>query len=144
MPLLRLIYVYDNNYNNNYYFVILTQLTNFLQATLVLYAAPQLRCSNMQLHTRLINYNWLLRALSGLFIYACLQSAERSLSRRFIISPSRELYRESLCMSILRLVWPACLLLSVYLVGIQCVCVHTKLLFCLRFLSLSCSWFLLL
>ena len=58
-----------------------------------------------QLHTRLTEF-LLLPALSCLFIYARLQSAKRSQSRGFLFSPFRELYRESLYMCILILVWP--------------------------------------
>ena len=73
-----------------------------------------------------LNYNWLLPSLSGPFIYALLQSAEHSQSRRFMFSPSRELYREIQCMCILILVWPACLVLLVYLEGVSCISVHTN------------------
>ena len=59
-----------------------------------------------------VNYSWLLPALSGPLIYARLQSAERSQSRRF--SPSQELYCDCFCMYILILVWLSCLLLLVY------------------------------
>ena len=59
--------------------------------------------------------------LSCLFICARLQSLERSQSRSFMISPSRELYSDSLCMCILILVH-LLFLLVVYLVIVRCIC----------------------
>ena len=73
-----------------------------------------------------LSFNWPLPALFGPFVYARLQSAERSQCKRFMISPSRELYRERLCICVLRLVWPACLLLLVYLKGVRYICIHTN------------------
>ena len=62
-----------------------------------------------------LNYYWLLPALSGCVIYTRLQFPKRSQSWMFMISPFREFYCESLCISILILVCPGCLLLLVYL-----------------------------
>ena len=73
-----------------------------------------------------LNYYWLLPALSGPFIYTRLQSAERSPSRRYMISPSRGLYRESLCICILILsVSHACCWLLIWKVfNVFVYCVH--------------------
>ena len=64
-----------------------------------------------------MNFNWLLHALTFPFIYARLQPAERCQSRRFMISTTRELFCERLCMCILILVCPTWLL--VYLEGVR-------------------------
>ena len=105
-------------YNKNYLFITLICLQHFCKTQIP-------KCSlHSQLHTRLTQFlltvvRWL---LSGSFIYARLQSAERSQSRRFMISLPGELYRESSYMCILILVYPACLLLLVYLQGVWCIC----------------------
>ena len=80
------------------------------------------------LFTRNFTQGWLnsycvLIAIFVPFICTRLQSAERSQSRMFIMSPSREIYRVSFCICFLILVCPACLLLLVCLKG---VCVLYK------------------
>ena len=66
-----------------------------------------------------------LPALSCSLIVQHEQSNERSWRRRFIISPSQELYRDRLCVH--SYIWlplfPLCLLLLVNLEHVRCICV---------------------
>ena len=67
---------YNNNYNNNCLFA-----RNFIQHWL--------------------NSYWLLPVLSYLFIYARFRPVDRYRSKRFMMSPCWEFYRDNLCMCIL-------------------------------------------
>ena len=108
----NLYHVYNNTYKSNYSFFILICLQPFCKPHLyfILLHGYLLFCSqpfckqytysldlpsgDLQTHNFTqdwLNYNWLLSALSGRFIYVCLQSAERSQSRGCIILPSIEL-----------------------------------------------------
>ena len=109
----NLYHVYNINYNNNYSFVLQPFCKPYLH---------YMHTTEMFKHStqNWLNYYWLLPALCAHFIYARLQSAGPSQSRRFMISPSRELYRESLCMCIPILVYLAWLLL-VYLESVRCI-----------------------
>ena len=157
---LNLYHVYNNNYNNNYSFVILICMQPSCKPHVhvillpTLFVSPTLiRSSNTQLvfTQGWLNCYWLSSALSCPFIYARLQSSERSQSRRFGFSPSLELYRDCLYMCILILVFPLMLVVigllvpcSTYFLVYTCVlCTHYLLLrflsLCLRYLSRSCS-----
>ena len=85
---------------------------------------------NPQLHT-----DWL-PALSSSFICPHLHSTECSQNRRFAFLPFREFYLNSLCMCILILVCPSCLLLLIHLEDVRCICIlctHRLLLFSISF-----------
>ena len=71
---------------------------------------------------KLIEILLIVAALSWLFIYARLQSAERSQSRRFAFLSSREIFGDRLYMCMFILVFPSCLLLLGYLEGVRCIC----------------------
>ena len=126
-------------YNNNFL------LKTFLHATFVSYSShtttryyshnpflkqytysSDLHNTQSQLHR--LNNCWLLFALTCLFICIHLQSTECSQSIRYMISPSRDLYSDSLCISILIFVCLSrLLLLLIYLESVRCICycVHT-------------------
>ena len=89
----------NNNYNKNcLFYILLTQL-------FVILITPEIFK-----HATSHKADWILTAsspaLSCLFIYARLQPAERSQSRRFAFSPFRELYRDRLYICILILGCP--------------------------------------
>ena len=81
----------------------------------------ELQTGNRNLSQGWLNSNWILLALSGSFIYACLQSAVCSLSIRCIILPSRELYSDRLYY-----VHSHDVFISMYLDHVDCAfwCVH--------------------
>ena len=110
--ILNLYHVYSNKYGNNYSFVILICLQTsrrqhlsiilltticcsahnlFISTIIFVRSSPQ-RSLNTQLHTRLTEFLLFSTPLSCPFVYARLQSAERSQSRRFRFSPSRGFY----------------------------------------------------
>ena len=122
-------HVYNNNYNNNNSFMVLICLQPLCKPHLylILHTTEMFKRATA-LFTRNFTQGWLKSTDCSplcltFFIYAHLQSAERSQRRRFIISPSTELYRESLCVGILILVYIACLLLLLYLESVRCICV---------------------
>ena len=93
-----------------------------------------------------LNSDWLSSALSCPFIAQNNQYNEHSLSRKFVFSPSRELYRNHLlfvhshtCLYL----FPSCLLLLVYLDRVQCICVmcivYTLPLVAFAFVTVSLS-----
>ena len=73
-------------------------------------------------NTRLTELSLSITRFLLLFIYARLQSAERSQSKKFAFSPAWEFNNDRLYMCILIIVCPSCLLLLVYLEGVRCIC----------------------
>ena len=66
---------------------------------------------------------WLSSALSCPFIVQQDQPNERSWNSRFLFSPTREIYWDSLYIRTIIHVFSSCLLLVVYLKGVRCICV---------------------
>ena len=131
-------------YNNNSHSSLFLSAHNlFVSHTCILFCT-ELRCSNTQLVTRLIDYNWHSFAVSCPFIVQQDQWNERSWTRRFAFSASKELYRHRLYMCILTLVFPSCLLLLVLVFDVFIsvyLCTHCRsLTLRLRYSSLSYSY----
>ena len=109
------------------------QLTSFLQATLVLYSAHNCDVQGRNFTKDSLNYNWLLPALSCLFICLHLQSSQSSQSKRFAFLPSRELYREN---SIVHVHSHTCLSHMLVVVGLSAQCIYVMCIVSCCFLSL--------
>ena len=108
-----------------------SHLTNRTIITAITFLQAQMLIRYSLFRTQLVftqdwlNYNWLLAALSHL------QSTECSQSRRFMILPSRELYRDSLCIFIIILICPFlphaycyCFIWKVFHVFVSVYCLH--------------------
>ena len=115
----NLYHVYSNNYNNNYSFLIFICLESFATNICSLFYI-QLRCLNMQLHTRLTELQ--LAVVCFVLPFCRARSVTRIFFKlKFLFSPSRELYCDCLYMCILLQIFPSCLLLMVYLKVVRCI-----------------------
>ena len=129
-----LYHVYHNNNNNN--FSIVSAYILFASYTCTLFCLQcfckhypysldlhngDLQTLNLSSHKADWTTTDSLPALSCLLIYERLQSSKRSQSKRFTFSPIWELYSDRLYMCILIFVHHSCLLLLVYLEGVQCI-----------------------
>ena len=116
-------YLYNNNYNNNYSFVILICLQPFCQPHLFV-RSSQRRILNRNFTQGWLNYYWLVAC----FVFAFFKrtsSVCRMLSRRFVFSPSRELYCNRLHMCILIRLCVLCIIFNALFVSLSRIKIPT-------------------